>query len=88
MTGDTCLGNGSGTFYAATGVFTPNGIVPYGGVFCRDVGFAKDYFVQTASVRYNFNDFITLRAGVSNVFDKVPACRFERSSRDRECPDR
>ena len=72
VTGDTCLGNGSGTYSAATGVFTPNGIVKGDGVFCRDVGFAKDYFVHTASIRYNFDDFITLRAGVSNLFDKAP----------------
>ncbi|KLE33775.1 TonB-dependent receptor domain-containing protein [Aurantiacibacter luteus] len=70
--GDTCLGNGSGTFNAATGVFTPNGIVPGDGVFCRDIGYADDYFVHTASLRYDFNDRIVLRAGVNNVFDEAP----------------
>ena len=53
-------------------MFTPDGIVQGDGVFCRDVGFADDYFVHTVSLRYNFNDAITLRAGVTNVFDEAP----------------
>ncbi len=68
--GDTCLGNGSGS--VVDGVFVPNGIVPGDGVFCRDIGYADDYFVHNASIRYDFNDKITLRAGVSNIFDKNP----------------
>lgn len=72
FTGDTCLGNGSGAYNAKTGVFTPNGNVPGDGIFCRDVGFADDYFVHTVSLRYNFNDFVTVRAGISNVFDTAP----------------
>lgn len=72
FTGDTCLGNGSGTFSAATGVFTPNNRVPGDGIFCRDVGFADDYFTHTVSLRYNFNDRVTARVGVSNVFDTAP----------------
>lgn len=70
--GDTCLGNGSGTFNATTGVFTPNNVVPGDGVFCRDVGFAEDYFVHTVSLRYEFDDRFTIRAGVTNVFDTDP----------------
>ncbi|RPF72003.1 TonB-dependent receptor domain-containing protein [Aurantiacibacter spongiae] len=58
---DTCTGGGS-----------PNGVVEGDGRFCRDVGFADDYFVHTVSLRYEFNDDITLRAGVTNVFDKKP----------------
>ncbi|MDZ4307565.1 TonB-dependent receptor domain-containing protein [Allopontixanthobacter sp.] len=69
--GNTCLGNGSGTFNAATGVFTPDGVVPGDGVFCRDIGFAGDYFVSNASVRVRFDRF-DVRVGVSNIFDKKP----------------
>ena len=39
FTSDTCLGNGSGSYDAATGVFTPDGIVQGDGTFCRDVGY-------------------------------------------------
>lgn len=63
--GNTCLGGGSRT----NGV--PNGIVAGDGIYCRDVGFAKRYFVSTASVRYSGKMF-DLRVGVSNVFDKKP----------------
>ncbi|RKQ70872.1 TonB-dependent receptor-like protein [Litorimonas taeanensis] len=41
------------------------------GVFCRDVGFADDYMTHTASVRYSADTW-TVRAGVSNIFDKEP----------------
>ncbi|APE27077.1 TonB-dependent receptor domain-containing protein [Aurantiacibacter gangjinensis] len=58
---DTCTGGGS-----------PSGVVEGDGVFCRDVGFADDYFVHTLSLRYDFNDDITLRAGITNVFDEAP----------------
>lgn len=69
---DTCLGNGSGTYDDVSGVFTPDGVVVGDGVFCRDVGYADDYFVHTISMRYEFSDFITLRAGVTNLFDEAP----------------
>ncbi|MGI8942832.1 MAG: TonB-dependent receptor domain-containing protein [Qipengyuania sp.] len=69
--GDTCLGNGSGTFNAATGVFTPDGIVPGTGVFCRDVGFAKEQFLHTVSLRYRA-DTLTITAGVDNIFNTPP----------------
>ena len=68
---DTCLGNGSGTYNAGTGVFTPNGIVPGDGIFCRDVGFAKEQFLHTFSLRYQ-NDSITVIGGVSNIFNTAP----------------
>ncbi|PZO72360.1 MAG: TonB-dependent receptor [Pelagerythrobacter marensis] len=71
FTSDTCLGNGSGTYNAATGVFTPNGIVPGNGVFCRDVGFADEQFLHTASIRYRTDRF-TILAGVSNIFNTAP----------------
>ena len=58
---DTCTGGGS-----------PNGVVPGDGNYCRDVGFADDYFVHTIALRYDFSDDITLRAGVTNVFDENP----------------
>ncbi|MBH5323356.1 TonB-dependent receptor domain-containing protein [Aurantiacibacter sediminis] len=57
--GDTCTGDGAG-------------VVEGDGVFCRDIGFADDYFVHTASIRYTFDDWITLRLGVSNIFDEAP----------------
>ncbi len=65
--GDTCLGGGSRD---ANGV--PDGVVAGDGVYCRDIGYADDYFVHTASIRYNLNDFLTLRAGVTNVFNESP----------------
>ncbi|WP_343347262.1 TonB-dependent receptor [Sphingomicrobium sp. XHP0239] len=70
--GQTCLGNGSGTNDPVTGEFVPDGIVEGTGVFCRDVGFADDYFVHTASLRYDYTDDVTLRLGVSNIFDTAP----------------
>jgi iron complex outermembrane receptor protein len=42
-----------------------------GDFFCRDVGFAKEYFTHAASIRYR-DDSLTLRVGVSNVFDRNP----------------
>jgi iron complex outermembrane receptor protein len=41
------------------------------GEFCRDVGFADDYMTHTVALRYAADTW-TLRAGVSNVFDKEP----------------
>ncbi|GAB5348110.1 TonB-dependent receptor domain-containing protein [Alteriqipengyuania sp. 357] len=65
--GDTCLGGGSRD---ADG--NPDGVVEGDGIYCRDVGFADDYFVHTVSLRYDLNDSITLRAGITNVFDTAP----------------
>jgi len=42
-----------------------------GDVLCRDVGFADDYMTHSASIRYR-DDSWTLRAGVSNIFDRDP----------------
>lgn len=42
-----------------------------GDVRCRDVGFAKEQFLHTASVRYTADTWVVI-AGVSNVFDKAP----------------
>ena len=57
---DTCLGGGS-----------PNGVVAGDGVFCRDVGFADEWFEHTASVRWD-NRTIRIIAGVTNIFDTAP----------------
>jgi iron complex outermembrane receptor protein len=62
---DTCLGGGSRT----AGV--PNGIVPGDGLFCRDVGFAEEWFEHTASVRWDNGDYRII-AGVTNIFDNAP----------------
>lgn len=67
---DTCTGNGSGTFSAATG-FVPNGRVPGDGRFCRDVGFAGKYFTHTVSLRWTEEQW-EARVGVSNLFDRSP----------------
>ncbi|MDG6077979.1 TonB-dependent receptor [Erythrobacter litoralis] len=69
--GDTCLGNGSGINDPVTGEFIPDGVVQGDGVFCRDVGFADDYFVSTASLRFDFDQF-DVRVGVSNIFNESP----------------
>jgi iron complex outermembrane recepter protein len=58
--GDTCLGNGS-----------PNGVVAGDDIFCRDVGFAEEYFEHTASLRWDNGDFRII-AGVTNIFDTAP----------------
>jgi iron complex outermembrane receptor protein len=58
--GDTCTGGGSA-----------NGVVAGDGVYCRDIGFAKAQFLHTVSVRYSADTW-TLRAGVTNLFDKAP----------------
>ncbi len=52
---DTCLGNGSRD---ADGNL--DGIVQGDGNFCRDVGFADDYFIHTVSVQWDFNENIEL----------------------------
>ena len=42
-----------------------------GDVLCRDVGFADEYFLHSASVYY-YGDTWTVGAGVRNVFDEPP----------------
>lgn len=71
FTGNTCLGNGSGTNDPVTGEFIPDGIVQGDGVFCRDIGYANDYFVSNASLRFEFDRF-GIRVGVTNIFDRDP----------------
>ncbi|QUL36613.1 TonB-dependent receptor domain-containing protein [Erythrobacter sp. JK5] len=58
--GDTCLGGGS-----------DNGVVAGDGVFCRDVGFADDYFEHTISLRFDSGPFRII-AGITNLFDESP----------------
>ncbi|RFB04336.1 TonB-dependent receptor domain-containing protein [Parvularcula marina] len=43
----------------------------FGDELCRDVGFADAWYEHAASIRYR-GDTWTVRAGVSNVFDKAP----------------
>ena len=59
-TSDTCTGAGS-----------DNGVVAGDGVFCRDVDFADEQFLHTASVRYRADRF-TIIAGVDNIFNTSP----------------
>lgn len=56
--GDTCTGGGSAN-------------VAGDGVFCRDVGFADEWFEHTASIRWD-NGTIRIIAGVTNIFDTAP----------------
>ncbi|MEM7780120.1 MAG: TonB-dependent receptor [Pseudomonadota bacterium] len=55
---DTCLGAGSA-------------VVAGDGVFCRDVGFADEQFLHTASIRYRGPNF-TVLVGVDNIFNTAP----------------
>ncbi|MEP2235632.1 MAG: TonB-dependent receptor [Alteripontixanthobacter sp.] len=71
FTGDTCLGNGSGTNDTDTGEFIPDGIIEGTGVFCRDLAAADEQFLHTVSLRYRFDGF-TIIAGVDNLFDTAP----------------
>jgi iron complex outermembrane receptor protein len=64
--GQTCLGGGSRN---ANGV--PDGVVAGDGVYCRDIGYAGDYFTHTASIRYQ-TDRYTFLAGVDNIFNRAP----------------
>ena len=57
---DTCLGNGS-----------PSGTVEGDGRFCRDVGFADEQFLHTASLRFREERFSIL-VGVDNIFNTAP----------------
>jgi iron complex outermembrane receptor protein len=61
---DTCLGNGTKNTDGSVRVAGD-------GRFCRDVGFAGKYFTHTVSLRYR-TDTLTLRAGVTNLFDRDP----------------
>jgi iron complex outermembrane receptor protein len=61
---DTCLGNGTKNTDGSVRVAGD-------GRFCRDVGFAGKYFTHTVSLRYR-TDLWTLRAGVTNLFDRAP----------------
>jgi iron complex outermembrane receptor protein len=42
-----------------------------GDELCRNVGFAGDYFIHTASLGWTNNDW-SIRAGVRNLFDREP----------------
>ena len=55
---DTCTGNGTAN-------------VAGDGRFCRDVGFAKEQFLHTASIRYSADKW-SLLVGVDNIFDTAP----------------
>ena len=55
---DTCLGDGTAN-------------VAGDGRFCRDVGFAEEWFEHTASIRWD-NNVIKVIAGVTNIFDNAP----------------
>ncbi|MHA6334435.1 TonB-dependent receptor domain-containing protein [Qipengyuania sp. CAU 1752] len=58
--GDTCTGGGSA-----------NGVVAGDGIYCRDVGFAKEQFLHTISLRYRTGTWSFL-VGVDNLFDTAP----------------
>jgi iron complex outermembrane receptor protein len=66
VVGDTCTGFGS----AGPDGSGP-GLVPGDGVFCRDVGFADDYFVHTIALRYEQPTW-EARLGITNLFDTAP----------------
>ncbi len=68
---DTCLGSGSRNPAGTNPVGALNGIVAGDGVFCRDVGFANEWFEHTASLRWDNGDFRII-AGVTNIFNKAP----------------
>lgn len=63
---DDAFGNEGTGFFGDTCLGTAAGDVT-----CRDVGFADDYFTHAASIRYR-NDTLTVRVGVSNIFDRNP----------------
>lgn len=68
---NTCLGSGSRNPAGTAPVGALNGIVDGDDVFCRNVGFAKEYFEHTASLRWDNGDFRII-AGVNNLFNKTP----------------
>ena len=57
---ETCLGGGSAS-----------GNIAGDGNFCRPIGYADEYFVHTASLRWD-NDTFRIIAGVRNLFDTAP----------------
>jgi iron complex outermembrane receptor protein len=63
--GDTCLGGGSRTRGVA------NGVVAGDNIYCRDVGFADEYFEHAVSVQWDDGDLRVI-AGVTNLFDRNP----------------
>ena len=69
--GNTCLGSGSRNPAGTANAGQVNGIVPGDGVFCRDIGFAEEYFEHTASIRWDNGDFRII-AGVTNLFNQAP----------------
>ncbi|MEO0464179.1 MAG: TonB-dependent receptor [Pseudomonadota bacterium] len=69
--GDALNDLGAGPFFGdtCTGAGTAN--VAGDGVFCRDVGFAEEWFEHTVSLRWD-NDTIRIIAGITNLFDTAP----------------
>ncbi|MEM9312466.1 MAG: TonB-dependent receptor, partial [Pseudomonadota bacterium] len=68
--GDTCTGGGS-PGDLAVGATATSGAVEGDGVFCRDVGFADEWFEHTISLRWDNGDFRII-AGITNLFDNDP----------------
>ena len=68
---NTCLGSGSRNPTTIANPNQLNGIVQGDGVFCRNVGFANEWFEHTASVRWDNGD-LRIIAGVRNLFNKAP----------------
>ncbi|QDH35671.1 TonB-dependent receptor [Porphyrobacter sp. YT40] len=68
---DTCLGSGSRNPAGQPNAGQLNGIVQGDNVFCRDIGFADEYFEHTASIRWDNGDFRII-AGVTNLFNTAP----------------
>jgi len=68
---NTCLGSGSRNPAGTANAGALNGIVAGDGVFCRNVGFAEEYFEHTASLRWDNGDFRII-AGVTNIFNQDP----------------
>ncbi|MXO96314.1 TonB-dependent receptor [Erythrobacter aquimaris] len=64
--GNTCTGFGSAG-PDGTGPDT----IPADGIFCRDIGYADDYFEHAASIRYRAENW-SIRLGVTNLFDRDP----------------
>ncbi len=62
---NTCLGGGSRT----NGV--PDGVVQGDGVYCRNIGFADEWFEHTASIRWDNGNFRII-AGITNLFNTAP----------------
>lgn len=71
VTANTCLGSGSRNPAGTAPVGALNNIVPGDGVFCRNVGFADEWFEHTASLRWDNGD-LRIIAGVRNLFNTAP----------------